>query len=111
MLSLFFSFGCLCGLLTFSHLLKWLFRKYYQGALCFLVGVMLGSLNKLWPWKQVVSSTINRHGDRIPLIEQNVSPSFYEQSLGLDPFVFPCFVVIFLGITAVFMLDQVNKGY
>ena len=108
---LIFALGCLCGLLVFSHILKWLFRKFYQGALCLLVGVMVGSLNKLWPWKQVVSYATKSDGERVPLLEQNISPAYYEQTLGLDPMVLPCFLVIFLGITAVFMLDQVEKGY
>ena len=72
---------------------------------------MVGSLNKLWPWKQVVSYATKSDGERVPLLEQNISPAYYEQTLGLDPMVLPCFLVIFLGITAVFMLDQVEKGY
>ena len=106
-----FGLGCLCGLMIFSHILKWLFRKFYQGVLCFLVGVMVGSLNKLWPWKEVLTYGSNRHGERIALLEQNVSPFYYEQTLNLDPMMLPCFIVGFLGITAVFMLDQVEKGY
>ena len=106
-----FGLGCLSGLIIFSHLLKWLFKKFYQGVLCFLVGIMVGSLNKLWPWKEVLTYGSNRHGERIALLEQNVSPFYYEQTLSLEPMMLPCFIVGFLGITAVFMLDQVEKGY
>lgn len=43
--------GAVCGLLAFTHVLKWLFARYYMGMMAFLTGIVLGSLYKLWPWQ------------------------------------------------------------
>lgn len=44
--------GAIIGLLTFSRVLKWLFRHYKNATLATLTGFIIGSLNKIWPWKQ-----------------------------------------------------------
>jgi putative membrane protein len=46
-----FILGCVAGLVTIVRLLSWLFRKYPDGTLVVLIGLMLGSLRRLWPWK------------------------------------------------------------
>lgn len=44
--------GAVIGLLTFSRVLKWLFKYYKNATLSVLTGFIIGSLNKIWPWKQ-----------------------------------------------------------
>ena len=66
--------GVVAGLLAFSKLLKWLFAHYKNEMLVVLTGIMLGSLNKVWPWKETVSNYINSHGVSKPLLEQSISP-------------------------------------
>ena len=51
-----FGFGCIIGLLSFSRLLKWLLNNKRAQTLAMLTGFLLGSLNKIWPWK-------NKFGD------------------------------------------------
>lgn len=46
-----FCLGCLLGVLTFARIMSRLFDKYPSGTLAALVGMMLGSLRALWPWK------------------------------------------------------------
>lgn len=46
-----FLAGCIIGLLSFSHLLKWLLRHYHDATLALLTGVVVGALFKLWPWQ------------------------------------------------------------
>src|SRR5690606_14173729 len=48
--------GCLVGLLLFSRLLSWLFKHKKDLTLAVLTGFLLGSLNKVWPWKEAVKS-------------------------------------------------------
>ena len=50
-----FGLGCLTGLMTFSRILSWTFKNYRKPTLALLTGFMLGSLNKLWPWRNVIS--------------------------------------------------------
>jgi len=52
---LFFMTGAVIGLLTFSKLLKWLFVRYKDQTLAVLTGFILGSLNKIWPWKKTLT--------------------------------------------------------
>ena len=46
-----FCAGCLIGVLTFARVMSRLFASYPSGTLAALVGMMLGSLRALWPWK------------------------------------------------------------
>lgn len=58
-----FVLGCIIGLLSFSRFLNFLLKKYYTPTLMLLIGFMLGSLNKIWPFKiegQNVWPTINQ---------------------------------------------------
>ena len=70
--------GVILGLLSFSKLLKWLFTNYKNQMLIVLSGIMLGSLNKVWPWKMTVSTYINSQGLTKPLLEQSISPFSYD---------------------------------
>jgi putative membrane protein len=46
---------------------------------------MLGSLNKIWPWKEIVSVFTDRYGDLHPLVEKNILPSVTDPSYGFIP--------------------------
>lgn len=46
-----FVAGCLIGIVTFAQLLGWLFRRYHDMTVALLIGLMAGSLRKIWPWK------------------------------------------------------------
>jgi putative membrane protein len=69
-----FVFGALVGLLSFSRILKWLFKHYHNITLAILTGFILGSLNKIWPWKEVLSWRTNSKGVEVPFLEQSISP-------------------------------------
>lgn len=53
-----FALGCIIGLLSFSHILSWMFRKYHDFTIAVLTGFMVGSLNKVWPWKIPLESRL-----------------------------------------------------
>lgn len=46
-----FALGAVCGLLSISRILKWLFSRYHALTVALLTGFIFGSLAKLWPWK------------------------------------------------------------
>lgn len=77
-----FISGCAVGLLAFSHLLAWLLRHYHRGTLALLSGFLVGSLVIVWPWKKVISTTLDRHGEEIPLVQENISPWHYQELMG-----------------------------
>jgi len=67
--------GCVLGLAMFSHLLSWLLMKYHDIMLAFLAGLMLGSLRKIWPWKEAVTADTLDRGAHTVVIEHNVLPT------------------------------------
>jgi putative membrane protein len=66
--------GAVTGLILFANLLSWLLKKYHDLTVALLVGFMIGSLNKIWPWKETLK-TIVVEGEIRPLAERNVLPS------------------------------------
>jgi putative membrane protein len=66
--------GAAVGLITFAQVLGWLFRKHHDLTVAILTGFMLGSLRKLWPWKEVVEFITDSHGEQIPTVIHNVLP-------------------------------------
>lgn len=75
---LLFVVGCLLGLLTFSHVLSWLLKRFREVTLMFLTGLMLGTLPKIWPWKETIFWRTNSHGEQVPLIQHNLTPFEFE---------------------------------
>lgn len=76
--------GCVVGLLLFSHFLHWLLDRYHAATMALLTGFLLGSLKLVWPWKEVVTSVQNRHGEWVPLVQDNVLPLQYSALTGID---------------------------
>ena len=69
-----FALGAIIGLKAFSKILHWMFDHHKNTTLALLVGFMIGSLNKVWPWKEVLETRINSHGETVPFIEKSILP-------------------------------------
>lgn len=65
--------GAVVGLVSFAQVLGWLFKRYHDLTVALLTGLMIGSLRKVWPWKEVLQFLVE-DGERIPLVENNVLP-------------------------------------
>ncbi|MGL5786136.1 MAG: DUF368 domain-containing protein [Bacteroidales bacterium] len=72
-----FISGAGIGIVLFSNVLSFLLRRFHDLTIALLTGFMFGSLNKVWPWKEVVETYIDRHGVTKPLIEANIAPNEY----------------------------------
>ena len=73
-----FLVGAILGLLSFSRILKWLFSTYKNYTLSTLTGFIIGSLNKIWPWKETISWRTNSKGMEVPFNTASVSPFSFE---------------------------------
>jgi len=102
-----FAMGCVVGLLSFAKLISWLLDRYYNTAIALLAGFMIGSLNKIWPWKQVLSTRINSRGDEVPFITQNVLPSVYGEVTGQPSFLAQALLFMLIGAGVVWVIDFV----
>lgn len=79
---LLFAVGAVVGIISFSHLLSWLLAKHHGMTVALLTGFMVGSLNKIWPWKEVLETYTDSHGAIHPLVERNILPGTFEQLNG-----------------------------
>ena len=96
--------GAIVGLLTFSRLLKWLFDKHKYVTLAVLTGFIAGSLNKIWPWKQVIESEII-HGKLKVLQEESVLPFNYEG----DPNLLWAVIFAVIGFGVILILEKFSN--
>ncbi|WP_230460457.1 DUF368 domain-containing protein [Sansalvadorimonas verongulae] len=99
--------GCVVGLLLFSRFLSWLLVKVRVPTFGFLVGLMLGSLNKLWPWKEVLTTRIDSKGELVPLLQHNVSPDTYAQLNGVSAMEVEAVVCMLVAIVLVLGMDWI----
>lgn len=102
-----FGAGCLVGLALFAKLLTWTFKTYPNRTFALLTGFMIGSLNKLWPWRNAITTRVDSKGEIVPILEANVMPTHYT---GLDqiadpPYVLAVIIAIIAGLAIVFLLE------
>lgn len=104
-----FATGCVVGILSFSRVVSWLLKHFHDVTVAILAGFMVGSLNKIWPWKEVISTRINSKGEEVPFMERNLTPFDYETLLNKDSLVGHAILYFILGIMLVFAIEFVAK--
>ncbi|TBV26120.1 DUF368 domain-containing protein [Meridianimaribacter sp. CL38] len=102
---LIFAVGAVVGLLSFSRVLKWLFKNYHNITLAILTGFIFGSLNKIWPWKKVLTWRTNSKGEQIPLLEESISPFNFDG----DPKLAIAIVLMIVGFSTIFILEKLGS--
>ncbi len=71
-----FGAGIVVGITGFARVLSWLLHHYHQMTITLLVGFMIGSLRKIWPFKETLETGLDRHGEVVPILQRNVLPDF-----------------------------------
>lgn len=104
-----FALGCVVGLLSFSRVLSWMFAHYRTMTLALLGGFLLGSLNKVWPWKYTTAYTIDRNGKEIPLVQENISPFAFESLTGEPSALVSAVLLMSVGVAAVFLVEWMGR--
>lgn len=80
-----FALGCGLSLMLVARSISWMLERYKGMTLCFLLGLMLGSVDKVWPWKHTISYRLNSKGESVPLDQMSVLPSGYVELTGYSP--------------------------
>ena len=88
--------GCLIGIVSFAQILGWLFKHFHDLTVAILIGLMIGSLRKIWPWKETVREIIDRHGHPKPVEQINILPT--------GDIIFPLVLAV-IGFAVVLILD------
>lgn len=104
-----FAGGCLVGLLLFTRLIAWSLHRYHALALGALTGFMVGSLNKIWPWKVTREWTIDRHGAPVPLVQENVGPLDYALVTGEPHHLWSALLLALAGAALVILLERLGR--
>ncbi|MDX2415504.1 MAG: DUF368 domain-containing protein [Bacteroidales bacterium] len=104
-----FGLGIIAGLLSFSRFLSFLLKSYRDLTIAVLAGFIIGSVNKIWPWKETISTRLNSHGDLVPIIQNNLLPWNYSEATGDKPMLLYAIMLIVAGIVVVFLLESLGK--
>ena len=102
-----FALGCIAGLLSFARGVSWLLRNYHDIAVALLSGFMIGSLNKVWPWKIALGFSINSEGHQVPTITENVLPGEYLRQTGEYPLLLQAILFMALGVFIVVLIEKI----
>ena len=94
--------GAIVGLLSFSKILKWLFSNYKNYTLAALTGFIIGSLNKIWPWKETLTWRTNSHGIKVPFNQVSVSPFSFEG----DPQIPFAVLLALIGFLLILLMEK-----
>lgn len=100
-----FVAGCAVGITSFARVLSWMFQNAYNATIALLSGFMLGSLNKVWPWKITLEWRKNSHGADVPFIQENVWPLAYDG----EPNILMAVILMVLGFGVVFILERLAE--
>lgn len=98
--------GTIVGLLSFSRVLKWLFKNYKNITLAGLTGFILGSLNKIWPWKETLTTRVNSKGITVPVLQNSILPSSYDG----DAQLLVAIALAVLGFTLLIGLEKIASN-
>ena len=94
---------------AFILLLSWLLKKHHTATVATLTGFMVGSLNKVWPWKETLETYTDSHGAVHPLVEANISPAAFEQLTGTPSFLWQAILLCIFGFVLIFGLEYLGE--
>ena len=98
-----FGLGAIFGLKIFSRALNWLFKNHKDLILATLTGFMIGALNKIWPWKEVLEYRMNHSGEKVPFLEKSIPPTNYTE----EPLLWGALVFMVIGFLTIFLLEKI----
>jgi putative membrane protein len=102
------AIGAAIGLVTLAQILSWLFKHYHDVTVAILIGFMAGSLRKIWPWKEVVETAIDRHGEEVPIVLTNVLPPMSVNG-AFNTEILAALAIAAVGFGVVLLLERIGS--
>lgn len=102
-----FIAGGLLGFIIFAKVIAALLSKYYNATVALFAGLMIGSLNKIWPWREVIEYATTMEGRRIPTFDKSILPWRYMDITGKDPQVFYAILMMASGVFMVVLIEKI----
>jgi len=102
-----FAAGAIVGLIGFSHVLSWLFKRYRHQTIALLTGFILGSLSILWPWKKAIylmqnNQVVTKHGKPVVSYYEQILPAHFDMEFWL------AILLMILGIISIVWIEKVS---
>lgn len=104
-----FGIGAAAGIISFSHLLSWLLKRWHDVTVAALMGFMVGSLNKVWPWKEVVETYVDSRGKVQPLVESNIAPGTFEALYDKPALLAEAILLCVAGFMTIYGIEQLAR--
>jgi putative membrane protein len=77
-----------------------------------LTGFLIGSLNKVWPWQNVLETRVNSKGNEVVLFSESILPSTFSE-LPVDNFLYgnvpqilPAITIMLAGIAIIYLMNK-----
>ncbi|MEQ9423839.1 MAG: DUF368 domain-containing protein [Cyclobacteriaceae bacterium] len=102
-----FVAGCVVGILSFSRVVSWFLQRHHDSTVAVLAGFMVGSLYKIWPWKNTLSYRVNSAGEQVPFLQDNVLPTEYLELTGNEPLLLYAVLFMAFGFFIVVILEKI----
>lgn len=104
----FFFAGFGAGLVLNARITRAFLVHYHHTGVALLAGLMLGALNKVWPWRVVAEFATNNKGEQIPAFDKSIVPWDFMATTGKDPQVFMAILMIALGVFIVVLIEKIG---
>jgi putative membrane protein len=102
-----FFAGGIFGLIGFCKVFSLIIERFHNVAIALLAGFMLGSLNKVWPWREVLEYVTHQQGIQVPVFDKSVVPWKYFEITGRDPQVFHAVLIMALAVFIVVLIEKI----
>lgn len=100
------AIGAIVGIKVFSKALNWMFKHKKNLTLTILTGFMIGSLNKIWPWKEVLKTRVNSKGEVVTLLDKSILPSSYDG----DNQMLLAIIFMVIGFASILILEYLGSN-
>lgn len=97
-----FLTGICLGVFTIVRLLGYLFKRFHDLTIAAIIGIIAGSLPKIWPWKDTISFIEGRHGEMLPLEQVNIIPY-------VDVSLYGALLLLVAGFSIAFLLNRMPE--
>ena len=80
-----FLIGCLIGIINFSKIIKWLFHNYRDYTFSIMLGLVIGSIYTVWPWRKSFTDDMT------------------------NEYIFLSVIIAIIGFTVIYTLEKISK--
>lgn len=97
--------GAVFGLLGFSYLLSWIFKRFRDLTIALLTGFILGSLGIIWPWKNVVYM-LDAAGEMILKGGEPIVERYMMAAPVINTEFFIAILIMLAGIASIWIIEK-----